>query len=140
VTGLFLEDLSIGQSAEMEREVTSEDLHAFAAVTGDENPLHLDETYAKTTPFKGRIAHGILSAGYISAVIAMKLPGAGSIYVSQTLRFLRPVRIGDVVAARVQIAAIDIDRGWVTLETSCWVGRREVVKGEAVIVVPRRGG
>jgi 3-hydroxybutyryl-CoA dehydratase len=138
VTGLFLEDLSVGQSAELDREVREADLVSFAAVTGDENPLHLDEAYAAKTPFKGRIAHGMLSAGYISAVIAMRLPGPGSIYVSQSLKFLRPVRIGDLVKARVEIAAIDADRGWVTLHTTCLVGRREVVKGEAVIVVPRK--
>ena len=139
MSGLFLEDLTIGQTADMEREVRAEDLEAFAAVTGDANPLHLDETYAKTTPFKQRIAHGMLSAGYISAVIAMKLPGPGTIYVSQTLKFLRPVKIGDVVRAQVEVAAIDEERGWVTMNTICFVGKREVVKGEAVLVVPRRG-
>ena len=139
MNGLFLEDLSVGQSAEMSREVREADLQAFAAVTGDENPLHLDEAYAATTPFKGRIAHGMLSAGYISAVIAMQLPGPGTIYISQSLRFTWPVRIGDVVTTKVEVASIDQDRGWVTMTTICSVGKRAVIKGEAVVAVPRKG-
>lgn len=138
MNGLFLEDLSVGQSAEMSREVREADLQAFAAVTGDENPLHLDEAYAATTPFKGRIAHGMLSAGYISAVIAMQLPGPGTIYISQSLRFTWPVRIGDVVTTKVEVASIDQDRGWVTMTTICSVGKRAVIKGEAVVAVPRK--
>ena len=138
MNGLFLEDLSVGQSAEMSREVREADLQAFAAVTGDENPLHLDEAYAATTPFKGRIAHGMLSAGYISAVIAMQLPGPGTIYISQSLRFTWPVRIGDVVTTKVEVASIDQDRGWVTMTTVCSVGKRAVIKGEAVVAVPRK--
>ncbi|HZZ36869.1 MAG TPA: MaoC family dehydratase, partial [Caulobacteraceae bacterium] len=83
MTGLFLEDLSVGQSEELARTVTGSDLEAFAAVTGDDNPVHLDEAFAAATPFGGRIAHGMLSAGYISAVIGTRLPGPGAIYVSQ---------------------------------------------------------
>ena len=86
-----MEDLAVGQAAELTRTVAAADLHAFAAVTGDDNPLHLDDEYAATTPYKGRIAHGMLAAGYISAVIGTRLPGPGAIYVSQTLRFRRPV-------------------------------------------------
>ena len=89
MSGRFLEDLEVGQSAELTRTVQDGDLTTFAAVTGDDNPLHLDEAYAAATPFKGRIAHGMLSAGYISAVLGTKLPGPGAIYVSQSLSFRR---------------------------------------------------
>lgn len=139
MAGLFLEDLSIGQSAELTRTVAEGDLAAFAAVTGDDNPVHLDEAYARTTAFKGRIAHGMLSAGYISAVIGTKLPGPGAIYVSQSLSFKRPVRIGDAVTARATITAIDERRGRVTLETVCLVGGKPVLEGEATILAPKRG-
>ncbi len=101
--------------------------------------MHLDEAYAETTAFKGRIAHGMLSAGYISAVIGTQLPGPGAIYVSQTLRFRRPVRIGDVVTARAEVTAIDAERARVTLSTTCTVAGKTVVEGEAVVMVPRRG-
>ena len=140
LNGLFLEDLSVGQSAELSREVGVGDLEAFAAVTGDDNPVHLDEAYAATTPFGGRITHGMLSAGYISALIARKLPGPGAIYLSQSLRFRRPVRIGDLVTARAEITAIDETKARVTLATTCLVDGKVVVDGEAVIVAPRRGG
>ena len=134
----YLEELEVGQSAELKRTVAEGDLAAFAQVTGDDNPLHLDEAYAATTPFKGRIAHGMLSAGYISAVLGTKLPGPGAVYVSQTLRFRRPVRIGDEVTAEAKVAAIDAARGRVTLETRCVVAGKTVVEGEAVAIVPRR--
>jgi 3-hydroxybutyryl-CoA dehydratase len=136
--GQFLEDLTIGQSAELRRTVTAADIDAFAAVSGDTNPVHLDEAYAKTTPFGGRIAHGMLSASYISAVLGAQLPGTGSIYVSQTLRFRRPVRIGDEVTAQVTITAIDADKGRVTLDTRCLVAGKAVIEGEAVVMAPKR--
>ena len=139
MSGLFLEDLSVGQRAELARQVTEADLAAFADVTGDHNPVHLDEAYAASTPFGGRIAHGMLSAGYISALIASKLPGPGAIYVSQTLRFRRPVRIGDVVTAVAEITTIDEAKARVTMTTSCLVGGKAVLEGEAVIIAPRRG-
>jgi 3-hydroxybutyryl-CoA dehydratase len=137
---LFLEDLSVGQSAELIRTVEADDLVAFAAVTGDDNPVHLDEDFAKTTSFGGRIAHGMLSAGYISAVIGTKLPGSGAIYLEQTLRFRRPVRIGDAVTARAEVTAIDDERARITLATTCRVAGKVVVEGEATIMVPRRTG
>ena len=138
MSGAFLEDLAVGQSAELTRTVQDGDLAAFAAVTGDDNPLHLDEAYAATTPFKGRIAHGMLSAGYISAVLGTRLPGPGAVYVSQSLSFRRPVRIGDEVTAEVKVTAIDAARGRVTFATNCVVAGKTVVEGEAVVVVPRR--
>ena len=136
--GAFLEELEVGQSAELKRTVAAADLVAFARLTGDDNPLHLDEAYAAATQFKGRIAHGMLSAGYISAVLGTRLPGPGAIYVSQSLSFKRPVRIGDEVTAEAKVAAIDAARGRVTLQTRCVVAGKTVTEGEAVVIVPRR--
>lgn len=136
--GLFLEDLSVGQSAELTRTVAEGDLAAFAEVTGDTNPVHLDAAYAAGTTFKERIAHGMLSAGYISAVIGTKLPGPGAIYVAQSLRFRRPVKIGDAVTATATVSAIDAAKARVTLTTVCTVGGKAVLEGEAEIMVPRR--
>jgi len=139
VGGLRLEDLSVGQSAELVHKVTEADIDAFAAVSGDANPLHMDEAYAATTPFKGRIAHGMLGASYLSAILGNDLPGPGSVYLSQNLRFRRPIRIGDVVTARVRVSAIDTDKARVTLETVCLVDDKAAVDGEAVVMVTRRG-
>jgi 3-hydroxybutyryl-CoA dehydratase len=137
--GLFLEDLTIGQSAELTYTVDDAAIVAFAQVTGDNNPVHLDEAYAAGTAFKSRIAHGMLSAGYISAVIGTKLPGPGAIYMSQTLKFKRPVKIGDVVTARATITEIDMEKARVTLATVCEVGGKAVLEGEALIMAPRKG-
>jgi 3-hydroxybutyryl-CoA dehydratase len=136
--GLFLEDLSVGQSAELVRTVAEADIVAFAEVTGDSNPVHLDADYAATTNFGERIAHGMLSAGYISAVLGTTLPGPGAIYLSQSLAFKRPVKIGAEVTARVTVTAIDDVKGRVTLDTTCLVGGKAVVGGEAVVMVPRK--
>ena len=138
MNGLCLEDLSLDQSAEIAHTVTDADIRAFAAVSGDNNPVHLDEAYAAATPFKTRIAHGMLSAGYISAVLGTRLPGPGAIYISQTMNFKRPVRIGDEVITRATVAAIDAERARVTLSTVCEVAGKTVVEGEAVVMVPRR--
>lgn len=139
MAGYRLEDLSIGLSASRTHTVTEADIQAFAEVSGDHNPVHLDEAYAQTTAFKGRIAHGMLSASYISAILGVDLPGAGAIYLSQNLRFRRPVRIGDTVEAEVKVAEIDADKARVTLETVCKVAGKVVVDGEAVVMVSRRG-
>ena len=136
--GLFFEDLSVGQTAEITRVVEARDLTAFAEVSGDTNPVHLDEDYAKTTPFQGRIAHGMLSAAYISAVLGTRLPGPGAIYLTQSLKFRRPVKIGDAVTARVSVSTLDERRAHATLTTLCIVDGRNVVEGEAVVMVPRR--
>ena len=136
---LFLEDLSVGQTTEMSRPVGAADIDAFAAVSGDTNPVHVDEAYAATTSFGGRIAHGMLAASYISAALGTKLPGPGAVYVSQSLKFRRPVKIGDEVVTRVTVKTIDERRGFVTLETVCQVGGKAVVDGEAMVIVPRRG-
>ena len=136
--GKFLEDLSVGQSAELVRTVGEADIVAFAQVTGDTNPVHLDADYAATTSFGERIAHGMLSAGYISAVLGTTLPGPGAIYLSQTLKFKRPVKIGDEVTAVVTISEINEAKAQVTLATVCKVGGKAVVDGEAVVMVPRK--
>lgn len=136
--GLFFEDLSVGQSAETTKIVGASDVEAFAAVSGDTNPVHLDEAYARTTPFQGRIAHGMLSGAYISAVLGTKLPGPGAIYLTQSLRFRRPVKIGDPVVTQVSVTALDERRGHATLATVCKVDGKTVVDGEAVVMVPRR--
>ena len=136
--GKFLEELSVGQSAERARIVGEADLVAFAEVTGDTNPVHLDADYAATTSFGQRIAHGMLSAGYISAVLGATLPGPGAIYLSQSLKFRRPVKIGDEVVAQVTVTAIDAAKAQVTLAAVCKVGGKAVVDGEAVVMVPRK--
>jgi 3-hydroxybutyryl-CoA dehydratase len=138
VTSLFLEDIEVGRTAERTHVVTAGDIDAFAAVSGDYNPLHMDEAYAVQTPFKGRIAHGMLSGAYISAALAGELPGAGSVYLTQTLNFKRPVRIGDEVHTRITITAIDERRARVTISTVCKVNGKTVTDGEAIVMVPKR--
>ena len=140
MAGFCLEDLTIGQSAERSHVVTDADIAAFAEVSGDRNPVHMDEAFAATTRFQGRIAHGMLSAAYISAVLGETLPGHGAVYLSQSLSFRRPVKIGDEVVARATVTAVDVDKARVTLATTCVVGARAVIEGEAVLMVPRRGG
>ncbi len=136
--GYFIEDLSIGMDAMMAKTVTEADIVAFAGVSGDFNPVHVNENFAKTTMFKRRIAHGILSASFISAVLGCKLPGPGCIYLKQSLKFLAPVMIGDTVTARVKVTAIDTEKKRVTLETGCEVEGKAVLAGEAVLMVSSR--
>ncbi len=136
--GLYLEDLVVGTFSERTHTVVEDDLTAFASVSGDRNPVHVDEAYAAATAFKGRIAHGMLSGAYISAVLGMDLPGPGAVYLSQTLNFKRPVRIGDTVLTRATVTAIDERRARATLKTECFVARKSVVDGEAVVAVARR--
>lgn len=109
--GHFFEELSIGMEASFVRRVKEEDLHGFAEITGDKNPIHLDDSYAAGTMFKGRIVHGALTASYISAVLGTLLPGPGAIYVSQSLNFRRPVRIGDEVTAKARVIDLLPEKG-----------------------------
>ena len=134
--GYQIEDLTIGQTAELSKTVTESDIVMFAEVTGDTNPVHMDEEFASTTMFKGRIAHGMLSAGFISAVLGAHMPGPGAIYISQTMKFKAPVRIGDTVTARCTVTKIDTTRRRVTLDTICLVGGKVVVDGEASLMIP----
>lgn len=136
--GKFFEDLEVGESAQSTYAVTDKMIESFAELTGDDNPLHLDEIYASETAFGERIAHGMLSGGFISAVIGAKLPGYGAIYISQSLRFKRPVRIGDEVVVSVTITGLDDAKARASLSTVCRVGGKTVVEGEALVLVPRR--
>ena len=128
--------LAVGQSAERSFSITDERVRAFAEVSEDRNPVHLDEAYAAKTMFRGRVAHGMLLGGFISAVLGDDLPGPGSIYLGQTLEFLHPVRIGDRVTVKVTVTSAE--RARATLETLCLVGEVLVAKGEATVVPPRR--
>ena len=132
------EDLELGQEARYERVVTDSDIVVFAEVTGDCNPVHLDAAYAATTPFKTRISHGMLTAGYISAVFGTQLPGPGAIYVSQTLNFRAPVRHGDTVVATVRIIDLIVAKRRARFECICRVGDKVVLEGEAILMVPGR--
>ena len=136
--GVFLEDLSVGQEASLSNTVTEGDIDAFAEVSGDKNPVHLDAEYAASTIFKERIAHGMLSAGYISAVFGMKLPGPGAIYISQTLNFKAPVKIGDTVVTTVKVTEIIPEKKRAKFACVCTVNDKPVVEGEAVLMVPKR--
>jgi len=127
-------DLHIGQFAEVTHTITEEDIQTFGDLSGDYNPLHFDEEWAKTTMFNGRIAHGLLTASFISTVIGMKLPGPGTIYLGQSMNFMGPVRIGDTITARVEVASLSDEKHRVTLKTLCTNQNQEVViEGEAVI-------
>ena len=134
----YLEDLQVGQEASMSRTVVEADIVAYAALSGDYNPVHLDASYAAKTMFKERIAHGILSAGYISAIFGMQLPGPGSIYISQTLNFKGPVLIGDVVVTTVKVVELLPEKKRARFETICAVNGKPVLLGEAVLMVPLR--
>ena len=127
--------LKVGDSAEITKKIEQSDIDAFANVTGDHNPVHVDEEFAKTTRFGRRIAHGMLTASLISAVLANKLPGEGSVYLGQTLQFVAPVFPGDEITARVTVKEIREDKPIVKLETICVNQREEtVVRGEATVL------
>jgi len=136
--GYILEELVVGMVAEKLVTVTQERIQRFAEASDDFNPVHMDEAFASRTAYRGRIAHGLLSASFGSAVVGTILPGAGAIYLSQTLAFHRPVRIGDVVAARVTVSAIDETSARVVLRCAAYVGDDLVMDGEATVRVPRR--
>ena len=134
----YFEDLEVGQEASLSNTVTEDVINAFADVSGDRNPVHLDEAYAATTMFKGRIAHGMLSAAYISAVFGMKLPGPGAIYISQTLAFKAPVKTGDTVVTTVKLVELIPEKKRARFETVCTVGGKPVLTGEAQLMIPNR--
>lgn len=136
--GHYLEDLQVGMSAEYTKTVTEADIVAFADVSGDTNPVHLDEAFAAASPFKGRIAHGMLGASLLSTVFGTRLPGPGCIYISQDLRFKAPVRIGDTVVAKVAIIEIIAEKRRVKFACECLVGDTVVIEGDAVMMVSRR--
>jgi 3-hydroxybutyryl-CoA dehydratase len=130
-------DLELGQSAERRFAITDAAVRAFAEVSGDHNPVHLDEAFARRTVFRGRVAHGMLLGAHISAVLGENLPGPGAIYLSQTLEFEHPVRIGSELVVKVEVVSIDAHRR-TTLATICTVDGQTVARGEAVVIPPRR--
>jgi 3-hydroxybutyryl-CoA dehydratase len=138
MNGLTIDELKVGDSAEQSKTVSETDIYLFAGITGDFNPAHVDEEYARRTFFGTRIAHGLLTAGFISAVLGCRLPGPGAVYMRQELSFLGPVRIGDTITARVEVLEIDREKGRARLLTTCdnQEGKR-VLTGEA-LVSPRR--
>ncbi|MBD3406583.1 MAG: enoyl-CoA hydratase [Candidatus Lokiarchaeota archaeon] len=130
------EDLKIGDDAEVVHTITEEDIETFGKLSGDRNPVHFNEEWAKTTLFKSRIAHGILTASYISTAIGMHLPGPGTIYLGQEMKFLRPVRIGDTITARVEVTKKDDEKKRVTLKTTCTNQHGKVVlDGSATVTL-----
>lgn len=136
--GLFFEELTIGQKATSSRTVTEADILMFGAASGDMNPVHFDAEFAASSRFGERIAHGMLTASHVSALIGMRLPGPGSVYISQSLSFKRPVKIGANVTTQVEITALEPDKGLVTLTTTCDVGGKIVLSGTAVAMVSKQ--
>jgi 3-hydroxybutyryl-CoA dehydratase len=139
MTGRTIDELVVGDSAEFAKTVSESDIYLYAGVTGDFNPAHVNEVYAEKTFFKTRIAHGMLVAGFISTVIANKLPGPGTVYVKQELDFLAPVRIGDTITARAEVIEVLADKNRVKLRTTC-VNQHDsqVLDGIAVVSPPKR--
>ncbi len=136
--GKTINEINVGDAAEFAKTVTETDVYLFAGVTGDLNPAHINEAYAKETFFKGRIAHGMLSAGFISAVLGMQLPGAGTIYLSQSIEFKAPVRIGDTVTARVEVKEKIREKNRLKFRTTCMnQDGTLLVDGEAVVMPPK---
>lgn len=134
----YFEDLHVGMTATLEHIVKTDDVTSFAEVSGDHNPVHLDPIYASKTIFGGCITHGMLTASYISAVFGMKLPGPGAIYISQTLNFKGPVRVGDTVLTTVTVAELFPAKRRARFDCTCIVNGREVLGGEAILMVPAR--
>ena len=133
---IFIENIEIGMSRDLNKIVTDQDIALFAQVTTDHNPVHLDDSYAQKSLFEGRVAHGMLTASLISAVIGEQLPGHGSIYLSQTLKFLAPVRPGDSVYAKVSVTDINIGKQRIKLDCLCSVDGKKVLIGEATVLAP----
>jgi 3-hydroxybutyryl-CoA dehydratase len=137
---LHFEDLRVGMRETYSKQVKSSDVVGFAEISGDRNPIHLSEHFAAKTPFGGRIAHGLYTASLISAVIGTRLPGPGAIYMSQTLKFLAPVRIGDTVVASVEIVELSEAGNRAKLACQCKVGETLVLEGQALVKIPTRAG
>lgn len=138
IHGYYFEDLSVGMTASYAKTVTETDIVLFAGISGDVNPVHLNEEFATATMFEGRIAHGMLTASFISTVLGTKLPGPGCIYLRQDLRFLAPVRPGDTVHSQITITDVNAEKKRVFAHTVCRVGDTSVVEGEATLFVPNR--
>ena len=136
--GYYLEDLAPDMEASVSKTITNEDVLAFAALSGDVNPVHVDDAFAASTIFKKRIAHGFLTGALFSTVLGTKLPGPGCIYLSQGLKFRAPVYIGDEVVATCKVTGVDPEKGRVTLACDCLVNGKTVLEGEAMMMVDRR--
>ena len=136
--GKTITEISVGDSAEFSKTISEADIYMFAGITGDLNPFHVNEEYAKKTFFKGRIAHGMLLAGFISTVVGCYLPGPGSIYVKQDLRFLAPARIGDTITAKVTVSEVDEEKNRIILETICTNQNGEKVLDGEAMMSPRK--
>jgi 3-hydroxybutyryl-CoA dehydratase len=137
--GKFIDEIRIGDFAQISNTVTESVINDFAKATGDFNPIHLDQTYAEKTYFKGRIAHGVLSLGYISSVLGNLLPGPGGIYLSQEVKFLAPVRIGDIITAKVEVIELIPEKNRVKVKTTCTnQGGEVVVDGTAWSLCPKK--
>jgi len=133
-----LEKITIGMQVSYTQKVTDADIQAFAEISGDRNPVHLDQDYAENSRYKKRIAHGLLTASYFSSLFGTKIPGEGCVYVSQSLQFKRPVFIGDTVTASVEVTSINIDKRRVFFKTTCKVKNKVVTKGVAELLVPSK--
>ena len=135
---ICIEDIEMGMTRYIRKVITDRDIEQFAEISTDHNPVHLDDEYARDTIFEGRIAHGMLTAGLVSAVIGEQLPGHGTIYMSQNLKFLAPVRPGDLVHAEVRVVDMVIDKRRVKLDCRCEVNGKNVLVGEAMVLAPSR--
>ncbi|PKN76259.1 MAG: enoyl-CoA hydratase [Deltaproteobacteria bacterium HGW-Deltaproteobacteria-10] len=138
MTGKSIDKLKVGDVAEFAKTVTETDIYLYAGITGDFNPAHVNEAYAKTTFFKTRIAHGMLTAGFISAIIANQLPGPGTIYLKQDLNFLAPVHMGDTITGRVEVIELNVEKNRVRLKTTC--SNQDgvmVISGEGLVSPPK---
>ena len=136
--GYFIDEIKVGMTAVYVRTVTETDIVQYAQISGDDNPLHVNEEFAKQTVFKGRIAHGMLTCGYISAVLGTKLPGPGCAYLNQNLNFRAPVRIGDTVQTRVTVKEVAVEDNLVICEVVCSIGEKVVIDGISTLWVPNR--
>ena len=136
--GLYFEDLKEGMRDAYAKTITDADVITFAGISGDTNPVHLNHEFASETLFEGQVAHGMLTASFISTVIGTKLPGPGCIYVSQNLRFKAPVKVGDTVTATCTVSRLIPEKRMIEMETVCSVGGKTVLDGEATILVPTK--
>lgn len=131
-----LEEIKIGMTASYSQTITDADIKGFAGISGDRNPVHLDEEYASASRFKKRIAHGLLSVSFFSALFGTKLPGEGCVYVSQNSKFRKPIYIGDTVVATIEVMSVDLDKRRIYFNTFCKVGNSKVITGDAEIYIP----
>lgn len=137
-TGMAIEEIEVGMSATYSHTITDEDVQKFSDISGDRNPVHLDDEYARSSRFGRRIAHGLMSASYFSGIFGTRIPGPGCVYISQFLEFKRPVYIGDTVDAQVVVEGVEITKQHVSFRTECKVNNKVVISGVAKILIPRK--